>query len=54
MIRGSFRYNREFYFESGEKLAGLEIVYHNTGEYSPDKKVIWICHALTANSNPEE
>lgn len=54
MIRGSFKYNSEFLFESGEKLAGLEIVYHHTGDYSPDKKVIWICHALTANSNPEE
>lgn len=54
MIRGSFRYNSEFLFESGEKLDELEIVYHHTGNYSPEKRVIWICHALTANSNPEE
>jgi len=54
MIRGSFRYKSEFLFESGEKLDELEIVYHHTGDYSPSRRVIWICHALTANSNPEE
>ncbi len=29
----------------------LKIAYHYYGEYTPGKKVAWVCHALTANSD---
>ncbi|MDE5420090.1 homoserine O-acetyltransferase [Labilibaculum sp. DW002] len=38
--------------ESGECLKELELTYHTYGEYNPEKNnVIWVCHALTANSD---
>jgi homoserine O-acetyltransferase len=54
MKREVFRYSGKFETESGEVIESLEICYHHTANYSPDKRVIWICHALTANSNPIE
>lgn len=54
MIREVFKYRDGFIFESGERLEELDIVYHHTGNKTPGREVIWICHALTANSNPEE
>ena len=43
-----------FQFEAGGELTGIDITYHVSGEYTPGKKVVWICHALTANSDAEE
>lgn len=44
-----------FVFENGEELPGLELVYHTSDrEYRPGDKVVWICHALTGNSDPED
>lgn len=41
-----------FHLESGEILPELHIAYHTFGEYVPGQsKVIWVCHALTANSD---
>ncbi len=38
--------------ESGEWLKELELTYHTYGEYDPQRNnVIWVCHALTANSD---
>ncbi|MFA9372198.1 MAG: homoserine O-acetyltransferase [Labilibaculum antarcticum] len=38
--------------ESGESLKELELTYHTYGEYDPKRNnVIWVCHALTANSD---
>lgn len=54
MKREVFRYSGKFETESGEVIDSLEICYHHSANYSPDKRVIWICHALTANSNPTE
>lgn len=54
MKREFFTITTPFIFESGEKLEKLNICFHHTANYSSDKKVIWICHALTANSNPQE
>lgn len=54
------RYNKihidkEFIFESGESLPSLDLVYHTSDrEYTAGDKVVWICHALTGNSNPED
>ena len=55
MIRHTYKYNDVFEFEAGGSITGLEVAYHTSPfEYSPDRKVIWLCHALTADSNPEE
>ena len=45
----------EFRFESGESLPELDLVYHTSErEYRKGDKVLWICHALTGNSDPED
>jgi homoserine O-acetyltransferase len=45
----------EFQLENGFILRNIEVAYHTFGVLSPKKSnVIWICHALTANSNPYE
>lgn len=70
MEKRVFKYNTEFVLESGESLPGIEICYHISKEYNvpgsdgveadggltetAPKKVVWITHALTANSNPCE
>ena len=44
-----------FEFEAGGRLDRLELVYHTSDrEYRPGETVVWICHALTGNSNPED
>ena len=55
----TFTLDQEFCLESGKKLEGFELAYSTKGNLLRDEKgfcknVIWICHALTANSNPEE
>lgn len=42
----------DFAFEAGGRLDRVKVVYHT----SPVRRgrVIWICHALTANSDPED
>jgi len=52
MAKQHFTYNHSFKLESGEELPSLEIAYHTYGELNKKKNnVIWICHALTANSD---
>ncbi|MFN4122918.1 MAG: homoserine O-acetyltransferase [Flavobacteriales bacterium] len=44
--------NEPFQLESGEVLSGLEVYYETYGSFQPDSsKVIWVCHALTANAD---
>lgn len=44
-----------FTLESGQQLPNVEIAYHTYGELNPQgSNVIWICHALTANSDPAD
>lgn len=48
----TYTYPHEFVLESGECLSELELAYHTYGELNADKSnVIWVCHALTANSD---
>lgn len=48
----TYRSAAPFHLESGEILPELNIAYHTFGEYVPGKsKVVWVCHALTANSD---
>ncbi|MFN5416031.1 MAG: homoserine O-acetyltransferase [Flavobacteriia bacterium] len=44
-------YPQSFILESGESLDKLEITYHTIGTFRKDSKVVWVCHALTANSD---
>lgn len=48
-----FHYEKEFRLESGQYLPRLTLAYHTMGTMSHDgSNVIWIIHALTADSNP--
>lgn len=47
-----YNYNNAFTLESGSSLAEVTIGYHTFGKLNEDKNnVIWVCHALTANSD---
>ena len=57
MIKHEYIHEGRFEFEAGGCIEGLHIAYHTserTWVTGDERKVIWICHALTANSNPEE
>jgi homoserine O-acetyltransferase len=50
-----FRYNQSFQLESGVTLPAYHLAYSTIGELNDAKdNVIWVFHALTANSQPEE
>src|SRR5215471_1731977 len=50
-----FHYDNSFHLESGIVLPELRIAYHSFGKLNADKSnVVWVCHALTANSNAED
>ncbi len=47
-----FRSDGAFELESGQKLRQLEIGYHTYGTLNENRdNVVWVCHALTANSD---
>ena len=47
-----YNYCKPFVLECGEELPSLEITYHTYGTLSSQKdNVVWVCHALTANSD---
>ena len=44
-----------FLFENGERLDSIDIAYHTSHQsYDGKRGVVWICHALTANSDCED
>jgi homoserine O-acetyltransferase/O-succinyltransferase len=46
-----FNYNKEFWLESGKSIPTLTIAYNTYGALNKSKSnVVWICHALTSNS----
>ncbi|WP_276362134.1 homoserine O-acetyltransferase [Daejeonella sp. H1SJ63] len=48
----SYKHKKTFSLESGKKIKDLEIAYHTYGSLNEKKdNVIWVCHALTANSD---
>jgi len=52
MSTKTFKYNKVFALESGPTLPALEIAYHTYGTLNKEKNnVIWVSHALTANSD---
>lgn len=49
----SFRIEEPFRFEAGGEIRGLELLCHTPDRaYRPGEPVVWICHALTGNSDP--
>ena len=57
MIRHEYIHDGIFEFEAGGKIEGLKVAYHcSQKEWKKDdeRKVVWICHALTANSDAED
>lgn len=52
MGKESFKYEQPFTLENGAVLPEIDIAYHTYGRLNADKSnVIWVCHALTANSD---
>jgi len=50
-----FKYEDSFTLESGVTLPGYHLAYTTHGKLNAEKtNVVWIFHALTANSNPME
>ncbi|MHA7099293.1 homoserine O-acetyltransferase family protein [Roseivirga pacifica] len=48
-----YKYKNTFQLEGGESLPELRIGYQTFGELNKDKSnVVWVFHALTANTNP--
>lgn len=45
-----FKYDKPFELECGEQLPELTVAYHTYGRHEGDN-VVWVCHALTANSD---
>ncbi|MDE7116169.1 MAG: homoserine O-acetyltransferase [Muribaculaceae bacterium] len=51
-MTGYYHHDAPFLLESGEKLSELVIAYHTYGTLNQDRSnVVWVCHALTANSD---
>ncbi|MFV0219463.1 homoserine O-acetyltransferase [Empedobacter falsenii] len=47
-----YNYTKPFQLENGQILENLTIAYHTAGTLNPEKNnIIWVCHALTANSD---
>jgi len=52
MTEYQFQHKGELKLENGQSLRDIQISYHVTGKLNQAKdNVIWICHALTANSD---
>lgn len=55
MKQSIFKSNQSLILESGIKLPAYQLAYTTYGKLNEQKdNVVWIFHALTANSNPDE
>jgi len=54
MEKRLYRYDNTFTFEDGGSIPFLEVAYHCSEGDPRGRKVIWICHALTADSNAQD
>jgi homoserine O-acetyltransferase len=54
-FKGRFAITSGFSLECGDVLDGLTISYSTCGQINADgSNVIWVCHALTADTNPRD
>jgi len=52
MPQETFTYPHPFVLENGYRLPAIEIAYHTYGQLNAARNnVVWVCHALTANSD---
>ncbi len=52
MDTGINKHNGAFKLESGKQLKELQIGFHTYGTLNKNRdNVVWVCHALTANSD---
>jgi len=52
MMEHQYNHKGEFKLENGQSLYNIQITYHSYGTLNEAKdNVIWVCHALTANSD---
>ncbi len=52
MSLSTFTYSKRFQLENGQSLPGIDIAYQTFGTLNKERNnVIWVAHALTANSN---
>ncbi|AHM61478.1 homoserine O-acetyltransferase [Flammeovirgaceae bacterium 311] len=50
-----FKHTAPFQLEGGQSLPGFELAYTTAGTLNQEgNNVVWICHALTGNAEPEE
>src|SRR5687767_9490925 len=50
-----YKHTEPFFLEGGQILQSLQIGYHMWGKLNENSdNVIWICHALTANSDASD
>ena len=55
MTAKQYQHKGEFVLENGQSLQNIQITYHTTGILNKKRdNVIWICHALSANSDASE
>ena len=55
MKRNVLHIDTHFEFEAGGSLDSMDLVYHTSPrEYTEGETVVWICHALTGSSDPED
>jgi len=54
MIKHIYNHKGLFEFEARGSIENLQVAYHTSDMQYDGQKVIWICHALTADSNPED
>lgn len=54
-IINNFKFDLPVKLESGEYLSGFNLAYQTFGKLNEDKSnVVWVIHALTANSDPTD
>jgi len=49
----TYHYRQPFQLENGAVLPEIQIAYHTWGTLHAGCRMVWICHALTANSDAE-
>lgn len=54
MVEKTFTYEGPFRLESGTELPELQVRCHVSPGSPEGRRVVWICHALTANSDAED